>query len=98
MEDVLRIGGQYDSAKYSRAATVTTNTTPLCSVEAVKEVIGLRFLFVDGKFTGGLFLVCLPGLLLHQVVDTEKATGQPALRSTGRHQQTQVGSALFAQN
>lgn len=26
MEDVLRIGGQYDSEKYSQAAMVTTNT------------------------------------------------------------------------
>lgn len=26
MEDVLRIGGQYDSEKYSRVAKVTTNT------------------------------------------------------------------------
>lgn len=77
-EDVLRLGGQYDSHKYSRAAAVTLATfisSSLC-------------LFVAP--TGFVRLGLSAGVLRHQVVDAGTASGQQTLLSARRHQQSQV--------
>lgn len=48
MEDVLRMGGQYDSDKYSRAATVSKR---ISSTRDTRDV-DVMSLSVCGKFTG----------------------------------------------
>lgn len=89
-EDVLRLGGQYDSQKYSRAAMVRTYSLCISKLEDKHIVLVIR-----RQLSGCVCFGCPAGLLLHQVVDTETASGQQAVLSAGRHQQTQVSSARF---
>lgn len=49
-------------------------------------------LVIRRKLSGCVCFGFPAGLLLHQVVDTETASGQQAVLSAGRHQQTQVSS------
>lgn len=51
------------------------------------------FFLVRRKLSGCVCFGFAAGLLLHQVVDTETASGQQAVLSAGRRQQTQVSSA-----
>lgn len=52
MEDVLRMGGQYDSQKYSRAAKVNTNTlsTQAHGSFVIDVAENLFFFFFSGFF------------------------------------------------
>lgn len=80
-EDVLRLGGQYDSHKYSGAAAVRHASLLLLS------------LFLFCALTGFVCLVFSAGVLRHQVVDAETASGQQAVLSARRHQQSQVSES-----
>lgn len=82
-EDVLRLGGQYDSHKYSRAAAVTTPATFISSSSSFA-------LFVAPTLTGFVCSGFSAGVLRHQVVHAETASGQQTVLSARRRQQSQV--------
>lgn len=68
---MLRLGGQYDSQKYSQSAKVSDL---LLSLSGFICVFMSVFLIKVDVFC--LFCPRPAGILLHQVVDTETASGQ----------------------
>lgn len=89
-EDVLRISGQYDSGRFSRAAAVTVCLTRpylLRRPDPSHSLWASRCL----DFT----LPPVTGLLRHQVVDIEAAAGQQAFLHTSRPFQTEVRPGSF---
>ena len=93
MEDVLRIGGLYDSLKYARAATVSSHAHKLLGFSTVFCDFVTEFFSFVGRVTAVSLVMCFgssPGLLRHKVVDPETTAGQQAFLPAGRRYQTQV--------